>query len=349
MVNQQAQRKNEHLSLAEKDFAINHQVDPFTDIQLIPRALPETDLETITPQTKLADQLTLAWPFYIEAITGGSERTGKINQQLATIAQKFNLAMATGSMSIIFKDDQAKESFTIVRESNPDGIILANLGASATPQQAQTVIQLIDADALEIHVNVAQELVMPEGDRQFHWLENIQAIQAAIDVPLIVKEVGSGMSVHDLDRLSQSGIHIVNISGRGGTSFPRIESRRNHDRHYHEDLLTWGLTTPQALIESQLRHDATQEIIASGGISSPLDVIKAGVIGAQAVGVAGYFLHQLIQGGPDVLSQEVSEWQAEITEIMTLLGVNDFQELSQVDAVLGPELYNYQQQRQKQI
>lgn len=349
MVNQHAQRKNEHLSLAEKDYAFNHQNDPFAGIQLIPRALPETGLNMIQTHAKLTDKLELTWPFYLEAMTGGSERAGKINHQLTTVAKEYDLAMATGSMSIIFKDDQAKASFTIVRETNPNGIIIANLGASATPQQALAAIDLIQADALEIHLNVAQELIMPEGDREFLWLENLQAIQAAIKVPLIVKEVGSGMSVNDLNQLANAGIQVVNISGRGGTSFPRIENRRNHHRNYHDNLLAWGLTTPQALIESQFRHNTKLQIIASGGITSPLDVIKAGAMGAQAVGVAGYFLHQLIQGGPETLSQEIAEWQAEIPEIMTMLGVSSFDKLKQVDLVLDPELYNYQQQRQTQI
>ena len=170
MVNQHAQRKNEHLSLAEKDYDFNHQYDPFAGIQVIPRALPETDLNKIQTHANLTDKLDLAWPFYLEAMTGGSERAGKINHQLATVAKKYDLAMATGSMSIIFKEDQAKASFTIVRETNPNGIIIANLGASATPQQTLAAIDLIQADALEIHLNVAQELIMPEGDREFLWL-----------------------------------------------------------------------------------------------------------------------------------------------------------------------------------
>lgn len=341
MESQQAQRKNEHLSLAEKDYALNHQHNFFDDVQLIPNALPEMAVKDVQCDADIAG-IHLLYPFYIEAMTGGSTRTGQINQQLGKIAADTNLAIATGSMSIIFKEKEAAASFLALREADPDGPVIANLGARAKPQQAQAAVDLLEADALEIHVNAAQELVMPEGARDFHWLNNIQRITDQLTVPVIIKEVGFGMSRQSIQQLLAIGVQWINISGRGGTNFARIENHRNHDVDMG-DLENWGLTTPEALLEVQ---QTPAKIIASGGITSPLDVIKAGVLGAQTVGVAGYFLHQLISGGPEQLTQTIQQWQLELPRILTLLGCHDFNALTNTQYVLHNQLFEFQQQRQ---
>lgn len=340
MESQQAQRKNEHLSLSEKDYALNHRHDFFDDVQLVPNALPEMAVADVHPGVKIAG-IDLKWPFYIEAMTGGSKQTGRVNQQLGKIAHDKGLAIATGSMSIIFKEPAAANSFLTLREADPDGVVFANLGAHATPKQAQQAIDLINADALEIHINAAQELVMPEGAREFHWLDNIARIVDSLTVPVIVKEVGFGMSQDTIKQLLNVGVSWINASGRGGTNFARIENRRNHKLDL-SDLENWGLTTPQTLIEAQ---KTAAQVIASGGITRPLDVVKAGVLGAKAAGVAGFFLHQLISDGPEKLAAVIDQWQEELPRLLTLLGCRSFQDLRRVDYVLHQELWEYAQQR----
>lgn len=341
-----AQRKNEHLIIAEKTYQQTHQTNPFEDLQIIPRSLPEIWYPEVNPQP---DQLGLdfIWPFYIEAMTGGSQRAMGINNRLASVAHETGLAMATGSMSIIFHDEQAKPSFEIIREANPHGFVIANLGASATPTQAQQAVDLIQANALEIHVNVAQELAMrpTEGDRDFRWLTNIAAIQAAIEVPVIVKEVGFGMHQRDLDQLAAVGIEYVNISGRGGTNFTQIEAERNRERQFSPTFLNWGLTTPAALIEANGRQNHEQHILASGGVTSAADVVKAGILGAQAVGVAGHFLHTLFEHDQQALQFEITQWQQELLDLMTLLGAKKFSDLPTAAVVYHGELKDYWEQR----
>lgn len=344
MNHQRAQRKNEHLSLAEKFYENTHQRDPFDDVHLLPNALPEMTLAEAQPTTKLAG-LSIDWPFYLEAITGGSQQTDQVNQQLARQAAKHHLAMATGSMAIIFNDHDAATGFAKLRDLNPDGIMLANLGAHASVQQAQTVVELIDADALEIHLNVAQELIMPEGSRSFKWADNIARLIDALDVPVIVKEVGFGMAKETIDQLTRLGVQWVNISGRGGTSFAKIENRRNHQYDF-SDLNDWGLSTVASLLEARGHY---VNLVASGGISSPLQVIKAGCLGAQAAGVAGFFLHQLMTGGSQRLDQVISSWQAEIPRIMTMLGIRHFSDLPSSPLVFSPNLLSYAKQRQLKI
>lgn len=336
-----AKRKNEHLSLAEKFYDQTHHQHPFDQVRLLPNALPETAVADVKPAIKIG-RLHMQWPFYFEAMTGGSDQAKKVNTALARVAQKTGLAMATGSLSITFKLPQFNDSFKAVRKINPDGIVIANLGANVTVEQAQQAINLLHANALEIHLNSAQEIVMPEGERSFRWAANIKKLIHHLDVPIIVKEVGFGMTRENLTSLKKLGVSLVNISGRGGTNFVKIEDRRNHDASF-ADLYQWGLTTPESLFEAQMVKDLT--VIASGGITCPLDVIKAGVMGAQAVGVAGYFLHEYYQNGEDGLLRTVLHWQEELKRIMTILGCQHFNDLPQVSHVYGSDLQNYIQQR----
>lgn len=341
MESQQAHRKDEHLSLATASYARAHAHHYFDQVRLIHDALPETAVDAVDPTVQLADGIRLDWPFYLEAMTGGSKQAAKVNRALARLANKHHLAMATGSLSVALKEPAARPSFTVVREENPDGVVIANLGADASLDKAQAAVDLLGADALELHLNAAQELVMPEGDRQFYWLDNIARLVDRLAVPVIVKEVGFGMSRTTVARLQAAGVKLINVSGRGGTNFAMIENRRNHQLDM-ADLNDWGQTTPEALLEAR-NADAT--IIASGGVTCPLDVIKAGVLGARAVGVAGFFLNFLIRSGAPALDQVLTDWQTELPRLLTLVGAQRFSDLSRVDFVLTGPLYEYAQQR----
>lgn len=339
----QAQRKDEHLSLATKYYDQTHTSHPFDQVRLIHTALPESTVAAVDLTTSLAPGIQLTSPFYLEAMTGGSKRATEINRQLARLAARFNLAMASGSVSVALKEPRWRDSFQVIREENPDGIVIANLGADASVQAAREAIDLLGANALELHLNAAQELVMPEGDRAFHWLDNISHLVDALDVPIIVKEVGFGMQRADVARLADIGVTTINISGRGGTNFALIENRRNH-QHDFTEFTDWGQTTPEALLEARAANP-TAGIIASGGITSPLDVVKAGVLGAQASGVAGYFLNLLVKSGPAELARVLADWQAALPRLLALLGCQHYADLRQVNYVLGSDLYAYAQQR----
>ncbi len=341
MESQQAHRKDEHLSLATATYQRAHQHHYFNQVRLIHNALPEMGVKDVDQRVQLADGLQLEWPFYLEAMTGGSNQAAKVNRTLAQLASKHHLAMATGSLSIALKEPVTQSSFTVVREENPDGSVIANLGADVSLDKARTAIDLLGADALELHLNAAQELVMPEGDRDFHWLDNIADLVEKLDVPVIVKEVGFGMNRTTIEQLQGVGVKLINISGRGGTNFAMIEDRRNHQFDL-DDLASWGQTTPESLLEAR---GSKATIIASGGITCPIDIIKAGVLGAQAVGVAGYFLNILIRDGATALDEVLTEWQTEIPRLLTLLGCRNFRDLQKTPFVLQGDLYSYAQQR----
>lgn len=189
----------------------------------------------------------------------------KINATLAAIAAQTGIAMAVGSQSVALSDPSLRDTFKIVRQVNPDGPIFANIGANRSVTDALAAVKMISADALEVHINTAQELIMPEGDREFHFTENIAEIIAKLQVPVIVKEVGFGISQETIHQLINMGVKYINVSGRGGTDFAKIENFRRHskDMGYLEN---WGLTTTESLLESrQFQNQAT--MIASGALS----------------------------------------------------------------------------------
>lgn len=342
MESRHGQRKNEHLSLATKLYNQVHS-NSFDHMQIIHHSLPEINLDQVNPATNCGS-LNLAFPFLIEAMTGGSQNAYKINQELATVARKYHLAMALGSASIISHDPAAQKSFAIAREINPDGIIIANLSAKASLEQARTVIQLLDADALELHINTTQELIMNDGDRDFRWLTNIESLVNQLNIPVIVKEVGFGMDARTINQLQSIGVSLINISGRGGTNFAAIEDRRNTATDF-SFLHNWGQTTLESLLEARKVRTKNTCVIASGGICSPLDVIKAGILGADAVGVAGYFLNVLIHNGIDALDKEINNWRVTLPRLLALLGCKTFTELASIDFVLHDEELEYAQQR----
>ncbi|MBW1605602.1 type 2 isopentenyl-diphosphate Delta-isomerase [Lactobacillus sp. Sy-1] len=344
MISRHSHRKNEHVSLAEKFFQSTATAG-FDQVRFIHHGLPEISAhQVVTNSTLFNGHIKMQWPFYIEAMTGGSPETGKLNQQLAMIAEQTGLAMASGSASVALKDPTTQKSFTVIRDHLKSGNVFANIGAGHPLADAEEVIQLLDADALEVHINVAQEMIMPEGDRDFNWQTDLRSIVNHASKPVIIKEVGFGMDQKTIQTLvEQVGAQAINISGRGGTNFALIENfRRKHkDLDY---LAAWGQTTVESLLEAQTLKKQVS-IIASGGIRTPLDITKAIALGADAVGVAGTILNQLIKHGPEQTVEMIQDWQTGIVTIMTMLGCRNIAELQSERLLLSSDLMNYIHQR----
>ncbi|KRM72682.1 type 2 isopentenyl-diphosphate Delta-isomerase [Lacticaseibacillus brantae] len=337
MQSQQSHRKDEHVFLAEKYY---HQSQAgFDAVRFIHTALPELAVSDVNLQPNLFGWLH---PVYINAMTGGSAQTGKLNGQLAQIAQQQQLAIASGSQAIALKDSSVVETFTTLRKHNPEGFILANLGAGHTWADAKAAIAMLDANALEIHLNAAQELVMPEGDRDFHWLDDLATIVAQSPVPVIVKEVGFGMSRETLVALAEIGVQYVDVAGRGGTNFAQIENSRRPDKDFAY-LASWGQTTAESLLEAA---SSPMTALATGGIQTPLDALIALRLGARSVGMSGQVLHWLIQDGLDATNTKLQAFMAQLTQLMTLVGANSLNALRDKSVVYAPELLSYAKQRQ---
>lgn len=335
-------RKDQHVHLAEMQYQSVGQAG-FNDVRFVHHSFSDMAVNDVDLTTQLGP-FHLTVPFFINAMTGGSAKTSIINKNLALIAKETNLAMAVGSVSAALKDEAVADSFKVVREVNPDGLVFANLGAHHGIDNAKRAVDLLQADALQIHLNIPQEIVMPEGDRDFSsWQRNIEQIVTELDVPVIVKEVGFGMSQKTINQLINLGVTMIDISGRGGTNFIQIENERRENKEYSY-LYDWGQSTTESLLEASLFANQA-DFIASGGIKNPLDIIKSLRLGASAVGLSGEFLHRSLSQGNEATIQVINAWKQELKGILTLLEVNQLRELKKTEIVLSPNLMNWCQQR----
>lgn len=338
-------RKDEHLSLGLKYWREGRNHSEFSSaLRLVPNGLPEISLEEVDLSVSLF-QHEFDFPFYIEAMTGGSKKGDQFNLELAEIAASQKIAMAVGSQSIALKYPELEEGFRQVRRHNPQGFIFANMGAGHTLENAQKAVDMLSANALEIHINTGQELVMKdgEGDRAFYWLENLHHIAENIDVPVVVKEVGFGMSQKMFKQLSETAIAGINIGGKGGTNFAWIESARGQSTL---NLMDYGFTGPESLIEAQLAQNK-KPLIATGGVSSSIDILNAQLLGATLVSSAGYVLWLLRTQGPQAVAEIFSQWKDELTKLYTLVGARDLTDLSLVEFIYDKKLKYFIDERKR--
>ncbi|MFD0694855.1 type 2 isopentenyl-diphosphate Delta-isomerase [Paenibacillus sp. GCM10027628] len=315
-------RKMEHVHYA-LEFGQSKQ-QGLSDVKLVHNCLPETSTDQIALKTQIGD-LIMSSPILINAMTGGAQETESINRELAIVAREKGLAMAVGSQMSAIKNSEVASSYQVVRRENPNGLVFANLGSEATVDQALRAVDMIEANALQIHLNVMQELIMPEGDRSFiGMLDRIAAIVQRVHVPVIVKEVGFGIVKENAKQLQSIGVHLLDVGGSGGTNFAAIENAR---RSAAMDWLNdWGTPTSIALLEA-LSVYPRGAVIASGGITNALEAAKALALGASAVGMAGAFLKVLRTDGTDALHRFADELEQGLILIMTALGAKTVQEL----------------------
>ena len=324
-------RKDDHVRLAASQQAAGPRVNGFDDVTFVHHALDGIDADRVSLHTELAGT-RLPLPFYINAMTGGSEMTGAVNRDLAIAARETGVAIASGSVSIALGDPDVAPTFRVLRDENPDGFVMANLGVERSADDALRAVELLDADALQVHVNAVQETVMPEGSRSFSkWPASLERIVAAVDVPVIVKEVGFGLSARTLQRLADIGVAYADVSGNGGTDFVRVENERRPRRDYTY-LEGWGQSAVACLLDAPA---GAPELLASGGVRSPLDVARALALGARGVGVSGSFLSVVLDGGAEALRERISDWAMHLTSLLALLGAEDLAALRSTDVVVG--------------
>lgn len=330
-------RKDDHIQLALMQETIHNDFDR---IKFAPVSMPEVDFKEIDMSIDILGQ-RFPLPFFINAMTGGSQQAKIINQRLAQLAQAFHLPMATGSMSIALKDPSWVETFTVIRNVNPNGFLIANLGAGHGLDNVLKAVNLVKANAFQMHLNAVQEITMPEGDRNFKgWMNLIQSIQKNINIPFIIKEVGFGMSQDTMRQLKEIGIQYIDVAGRGGTNFAQIENARNE--RPKEVFNTWGFSTVESLLSAQKVKGI--DVIASGGIRTPLDVIKSLALGAKAVGLSGYFLKLVNEYDHETSVSILQNFIEECRSIMVALGAPTIKSLASKKIILDSELFAISQQ-----
>ncbi len=332
-------RKHEHIA-AVKTLA-EFGGTGFADVVLLPKTASEMNVNDVSLTTQFLNR-SVASPIVINAMTGGTAESVKINRCLARFAGRHGLAMAVGSQTAALKDSLLRDSYTIVRQVNPLGVLMANVPMGTCPSDAQQAIDMIGADALQVHWNTAQELFMSEGDREFSgFLEQFQAVAQSISVPTIAKEVGQGMTAGTAQHFVDLGAGGIDIGGMGGTNFIAIEAWRRGEL-LEDEWQKWGIPTVASLGEVVATMPAHIPIIASGGIRGAHDMAKALALGATVVGVAGPVMRLATR---DHAEEALDGWLYQthwtLKMLMVLLGVRTVSELRTRPVVLKGASQNW--------
>lgn len=306
-------RKKDHIRLALADKTTLTSLDAYAiDYNSVPRF----GLDTLDTSTTICNK-KWQFPFFINAITAGGEECNKINQDFMEVSKACGIEFFPGSYSPALKDKNDEAAY-------PKGYSI-NLGLDKNPNLILDAIEKTKAQYIQLHTNPLQEIVMPEGDHNFEsWLSTLTEVSKKSPIPVILKETGFGMNEETIKLAIDLNLAAVDVSGMGGTNFARIENGRREDKStYLENI---GYTTAESLEFAAPYRDKI-DIIASGGIRNPLDVVKCLALGAKAVGVSKTFLEILVNDGKEALIDEIEKWKKELKFLMILMNAKNIDEL----------------------
>ena len=304
------------------------------------QALPELDLDDVRLDLSLFGK-ELSAPLFISSMTGGTSQAEQINHNLAAAAQETGIPMGVGSQRAALEDPGLAASFQ-VRKIAPDILLFANLGAvqlnyGMTPADCQAAVDMIEADALILHLNALQEAVMADGDTRFSGLlTRIEEVCSSLSVPVIAKEVGWGISQQAARQLVDAGVAAIDVAGAGGTSWTEVEMHRAESelgRQVAAAFVDWGIPTADSI---QLVRQTVPglPILASGGLRSGVDIAKAIALGACMGGMAGPFLKAAAKS-PEAVVQEIQRITREIQISMFAAGAGDLTSLGEIQLLEG--------------
>ncbi len=323
-------RKLEHIQLALEE-RMQHQGSFFDDYDFVPEALPEIDMAELDVAADFLGK-KLAAPLLISCMTGGTDSAAEINRNLAAAAERAGIAVGVGSQRKALEDAATAASFEI-RDLVPTVPLLANLGAVQLNygfgvEQCRRAVDMISADALALHLNPLQEAIQPEGQCNFSGLlPKIAELVANLEVPVVVKEVGCGISGATARRLFDAGVRTIDCAGLGGTNWARIEAARASDHEIGELFAGWGVPTTDSI--RQLAAIDGLTVIGSGGIRSGLDAAKAIALGADLVGLAQPFLEAAMESAERVY-ERIQRAVRELRITMLCTGARDLAALRRV-------------------
>lgn len=338
------QRKRDHIRIALDPRSQADGQNGLDSIELIHEALPELNFKEVDISTSFAfkgNALSLSSPIFISSMTAGHEKGREINEALGRLSDRRQILMGVGSQRRELEDSNASKEWASVRKQAPNARLLGNIGiAQLIKSPIDKVRRLVDATeavAFFVHLNPLQEVLQPEGTTDFQQgLKALEGLVKILNVPVIVKEVGCGFSVNTLKRLEDSGIFAVDISGRGGTHWGRVEGYRSQENEtlfkVAQTFADWGITTAQAMLNAKEARVA-YEIWASGGVRNGLEIAKLCAMGAQKVGVAKPFL-QAALGGDEALEALLTQFELELKIAMFCTGSKNLKDLQTKRVIL---------------
>jgi isopentenyl-diphosphate Delta-isomerase len=325
----------------------------FEDIQFVHRALPEIDKHKIELSTTFLGHRFSA-PLFVGAMTGGTSSSSRINAAIAEAVEKLNLGMGVGSQRAAIEDKKLEGTYSIARKKAPNAFLVANIGGVQLVhgyglKEVKRVVEMIDADAVAIHLNALQEAIQPEGQTNFKGvLAKIEEVAGEIEKPVIVKETGSGISAEEAKKLETAGVKAIDIGGAGGTSFAAVEYYRAevegkvNQSILGESFWDWGISTVASLVEAA--RSVKIPVIASGGVRCGTDVTKALALNADLASVTQPVLEAAVKG-PTEVEGLLSLMTEEIRNVMFLTGADRIESLAKVPVVIRGNTANWLKSR----
>ena len=335
-------RKIEHIKVClDEDVETG---DPlFEEISLIHQALPELNLEEIDPSREFLGK-RLDFPLLIAAMTGGCQEAKEINEALAGVAERKGIAFGVGSQRAMIENPDLTDTFG-VRSVAPNTLLLGNIGITAVKQypspRIHNAVKSIQANALCVHINPAQELFQNEGDLDFATCADaLKSLCQDADYPVIAKEVGNGMSRETARLLESCGVSAIDLGGVGGTSWVLVDSIRSGKDSSR--FRTWGIPTAASILEAR---GVGLPLIATGGVRNGLQMAKAVLLGADLCGIALPFLRILNKEGIEGVERYVDTLRREFCFALYLTGSRDTEAFQKKGFVLGARLREWALQR----
>jgi isopentenyl-diphosphate delta-isomerase len=342
-ITETSKRKKEHIELCLTDkVAFRSKTNGFDRYDFIHDALTEVDISKISFQTKLYSK-DIYFPFLISCMTGGTEEAENINQRLAVIAEELKIPIGVGSQRQALENKDNHNSYKVIRKTAKSVPVLGNIGAAQVVQSKNqddilSLIDMLEAEAFVVHLNPLQELLQPEGEPNFVGLLNkLEKLIQKSEVPVIVKEVGSGISKETAKKLLNIGVSGIDVAGAGGTSWAGVEIIRSKSEN---DFWDWGLPTSYCLKEIYpLKKKYKFTLIGSGGINSANDLAMAFAFGSDLVASARIILQTLMKTDDEAVITLILNWFEYLKKIMFLTGSKNLNELKNNKIIKKKELF----------
>ncbi|MEX0720813.1 MAG: type 2 isopentenyl-diphosphate Delta-isomerase [Balneolaceae bacterium] len=327
-------RKKDHVDLTVTDGTQYNKSAGFDDYQFLHNALPEVNFEEVSTEASLLGQ-KFSMSLLISSMTGGYADAGPVNSVIAEFCEANNLPFGVGSQRAMLEDESLVDTFSIVREKAPNAFICSNIGGAQligglSSKKLRLLVDAIDANAIIVHLNPLQELMQPEGDRNFKGILNgIETLVKDSQLPVIVKETGAGISKYTAKRLLNAGVEVIDVAGAGGTSWAKVENFRSSNTSSNHGFDEWGISTVDSLQQlNSLQWERGFGIIASGGIRSAFDMAKSLCLGAHFTAAAQPIIKAVKKDGYQGLESLINTYQNDLKTILTLLGCDNITQLN---------------------
>jgi isopentenyl-diphosphate delta-isomerase len=339
------QRKKEHIRLClTDDVSFKNKSNGFENYEFEHYAITEVDLSKISFKRRFFGK-EINYPLIISCMTGGTSSSENINAQLALSANELKIPLGVGSQRQALENEEHHSTYKIIRKNAPDIPVLGNIGASQLVKfdsfsPVKFLVNLVEADVMVVHINPVQELIQKNGEVDFkYFLKKLKKLIKFLNVPVIVKEVGAGISKKAAERLLDAGVSGIDVAGSGGTSWSGVEILRNKGDNNHE-FWDWGLPTSYCLREiAKLKSKYKFLLIGSGGLYNGTDIAKALALGADMVASARIILQQLDKSGTDGVIKIITGWFEIVKKIMFLTGSQNLSQLRNNKLIRKENLY----------